>query len=127
MADQGYATFDLEVTRSDFAKEYPDLVNQYVKCIDKAVKLYNDDPDKAGDMMAKVLKSNATDILGSVKSSTWLTAKEQSESEWFGDGKMADILYDSACFLKEQGDIETLPDKQRFIDAVDSSFVDGFK
>jgi taurine transport system substrate-binding protein len=127
MADQGYATFDLEVVRSDFAKEYPDLVNQYVKCIDKAVKLYNDAPDKAGDMMAKVLKSNATDILGSVKSSTWLTAKEQSESEWFGGGKMADILYDSAFFLKEQGDIETLPDKQLFIDAVDSSFVDSFK
>ena len=127
MADLGYATFDLEVVRSNFAKEHPDIVKQYIECIDKAVKLYNDDPKKAGDSMTKVFKITADDALKRVQSSKWLTAKEQSESQWFSGGKMADILYDSACFLEEQGDIDTLPDKQLFADAVDSSFVDSFR
>ena len=127
MADKGYATFDLEVARTAFAEEHPDIVKQYVKCIDKAVKLYNDDEQRTGDMMSKVLNISAEDVLKSVKSTIWLTAKEQSESEWFSEGKMADVLYDSAQFLLEQGDIDTLPDKQVFADAVDSSFVDSFK
>lgn len=127
MAEAGYATFDLEIARADFVKEHPDIVKQYVRCIDKAVNLYNSDPEKAGKLMSEVLKIDAEDALKSVQSTQWLTPKEQSESEWFGERKLTDILYDSAQFLLEQGDIETLPDKQVFDDAVDSSFVDSFK
>ncbi len=127
MAEAGYATFDLEVVRSEFAGEYPELVKQYVKCIDKAVKLYNEDPSEAGRLMEKVLKITPEDALKRVQSSIWMTAKEQSESEWFSNGKMADVLSDTAQFLLEQDDIEQLPEKQVFIDAVDSSFVDSFR
>lgn len=127
MADLGYATFDLEVVRTGFAEEHPDLVKQYVGCIDKAVKLYNEDPQKACESMAKVFKITPEDALGRIKSTQWLAAKEQAESDWFRNRKMVDILYDSAQFLLDLGDIENVPDKQVFEDAVDSSFVDSFK
>ena len=127
MADAGYATLDLEWVRTGFAKENPELVKRYVKCIDRAVELYNNDPHKACEYMSKVLKITPEGSLERVQSTQWLTAREQSESAWFRNGGLADILYDSAKFLNEQGDLDTVPDKKLFEDAVDSSYVDSFK
>ncbi len=127
MADAGYATLDLEWVRTEFAKENPELVKRYVKCIDMAVELYNNDPHKACEYMSKVLKITPEGSLERVQSTQWLTAREQSESVWFRNGGLADILYDSAKFLNEQGDLDTVPDKKLFEDAVDSSYVDSFK
>ena len=54
-------------------------------------------------------------------------AKEQADSDWFSSGRLADTLYDTAKFLFEQKDIDSLPDEQVFKDAVDNEFLNSFK
>ena len=127
IADSGYATLDLELARTEFCEEHPELVEKYVACVDKAVKLYNEDPKKACESMAKVLKITPEDSLTRIKSTSWLTAKEQADSDWFSSGRLADTLYDTAKFLFEQKDIDSLPDEQVFKDAVDNEFLNSFK
>ena len=125
IADMGYATLDLELVRTEFAKKYPDIVEKYVKCIDKAVELYNNEPDKACDALSKALHISADDAMTRIRSSQWLTAKEQSEGDWFKNGLLSKTLYDTAFFLYEEGYITEKPEQDMFDKTIKGAYINN--
>ncbi len=122
MADAGYMTADIEVVRTEFAKEHPELVQIYLSCLDKAVLLYKDDPAAAQQAIADGLEISLEDATYQMEGYKWLTAAEQYE-QYFANGELAKTLYSTAQFLMDQGSITSLPDEAAFTAAVDSASI----
>jgi len=120
MAKAGYMTADLEVVRTEFAEEHPDLVQIYLSCLDKAVQLYKDDPDAAQQAIADGLEISKEDAANQMSGYEWLTAAEQYD-QYFSNGELAKTLYSTASFLLDQGSIQKLPEQSAFDAAVDSA------
>ena len=123
VAKLGYPTLDVEIVSTKFADQYPDTVKAYVACMDRAVKLYRDDPKAAGDAMAKDLGLTSEECLQQVKSSTWLTTQEQLGPDYFGSDAFANKMLETAKFLYQQGDITTEPSAEVFNKAVTGQYL----
>lgn len=129
MADAGYMTSNCEVVKTDFAEAHPEIVEAYIRALDRASKLFKNDQDTAVKTIAEALELSEEDALFQMQGSTWLTAKEQMDSAYFGTsdskGDLVDNIYDTAGFLLDQGSITELPDRSVFEDAVNPSFIEA--
>ncbi len=123
MAEQGYATMDMEIVKSDFAAKYPQFVKEYVKAMERSVELYKNDSKQAGKYLSESLGIDSSACLDQAASSTWLTLEEQKSADWFGGDSVVDTLYETAVFLHEQGDVIDEPTKEMFENAVDSQYL----
>ena len=104
MSDKGYMTADLEVVRSEFAKEHPDVVKAYIAALDEAVKLYKYEKDTAVSAVANEL---------GISESLWLEAKEQYE-RYFENGALGENLYSTAQFLVSKSSISSSLSNEEF-------------
>lgn len=129
MAEAGYMTSNVELVRTKFMEENPELVEGYIRALNKAVEMYQENNDEAVATIAKALELSTEDAKGQMSGSTWLNAKEQLAAEYFGTndakGALAQNLYDTATFLKEQGSITEVPDLSVFEEAADSSAIEA--
>lgn len=129
MAAAGYMTSNVELVRTEFMEKNPELIEGYVRALNKAVEMYQNDTEKAVSTIAEALELSAEDAEGQMSGSSWLNAKEQLAEEYFGTndakGALVQNLYDTAVFLKEQGSIAEVPDLSVFEDAVDSSAIEA--
>lgn len=125
MADAGYMTADIEVVRTEFANNHPELVELYISCLDKAVKLYKEDKPAAISAIAKDLEITEESAEYQANGYEWYTAEEQYE-KFFTNNELANTLFDTASFLLEQESITFVPEKETFINAVDSSYMGSY-
>ena len=126
MADRGYATMTLSIVRTEFAERYPDVVKAYVRTMDRGVALYRNDPKAAGAIMARQTEMTAEECLAMVESGVWLTADEQKGMRWAGTSALASVLYNTAMFFHEQGDISQEPSLDTFQQAVTNRYLDSY-
>lgn len=120
MAEKGYPTTNIDLVRSDFAKKYPELVEGYLRALNKAVELYNADPNEAAKAASSKLGISETEALNQMQATTWLSLDEQLQSDYFGnrDGRFYQVFENTAQFLYNQGSIQQVPSKkavQQFI------------
>ncbi len=113
VAGLGYMTCEIEVVRTEFANENPELVKAYVSALDKATQLYLSDSASAAETVAKALEVSAADAAKQMSGYVWETGAVQNE-KYFSNGLLAQTLYDTANFLYEQGSVASLPDKSVF-------------
>lgn len=129
MANAGYMTSNCEVVKKEFAKAHPEVVEAYIRALDKAARLFNDDQTAAVKAISESMELSEEDALFQMTGSTWLTAKEAMAPEYFGTssakGALVQNLYDTASFLKEQGSIQELPELSVFEDAVNPSYIEA--
>ena len=123
MADRGYATMDLDIVRTEFAEQYPDVVGAYVRTMDRAVALHRSDPKAAAAALARFTGLTAEECLAKAESSIWLTVNEQKGMRWAGSSALANILYNTALFLYEQGNIPQEPSLDLFQQAVTNRYL----
>ena len=123
MADAGYMTANLEVVRTEFAEKYPEMVEVYLSCLEKAAQLYKNDYEAAVTAISDGLGLERADAEYQMNGSIWQTAQEQLDN-YFG-GELGKTLYDTAAFLVEQGNITELKDEQFFKDAVNGSYLEN--
>ena len=69
VAEMGYMTANVEIVRSEFGEAYPEIVEKYIACIDKAVTLYREDPEQAIAIIAEQL--NITEESAKFKRKAW--------------------------------------------------------
>lgn len=119
MADAGYMTANLEVVRTEFAQQNPELVQIYLGCLNKAVKLYREDQTAAIKAVADALEITEEDAAYQMAGSQWMTAQEQYD-QYFANGALAETLASTTQFLLDQGSIQAAPEKEVFEAAVDS-------
>ena len=126
LAERGFPTADLCVVRPEFATRYPALVVTYLKNLDRAVRLYRSEPDKAAAAVARQLGIVADQASQQMKGLIFLTGEEQLSGKYVGDMNLTFGLYtllkNTADFLARVGEIETSPPWPVFMRAVTASF-----
>jgi taurine transport system substrate-binding protein len=113
LAKEGKLTADLAVVTTAFADKYPDAVQTWVEQQDRAVKLYQSDPQAAAAAIGRQLNISADEALAQMKDLIYLDATQQAGADYLGTpdapGKLADNLESASQFLKTQGSVETVP------------------
>lgn len=127
LAERGFPTADLCVVRPDFATRYPAAVVAYLKNLDRAVRLYRSEPEKAAAAVARQLDITADQAARQMKGLIFLTGEEQLSGKYVGNMNLTFGLYtllkDTADFLEEVGEVETSPPWPVYMRAVTASFV----
>ena len=117
LAEQGKTTYDLAVVRTEFAEQYPDVVQTWVDQQNKAVELYRSDKDTWLDAVATELNLTPDEGDEQAGDLIFLTAEEQAGADYLGGG-LATNLYAAAEFNLDLGEIEELAPEQTYVDAV---------
>lgn len=129
MASRGIVTSNVEVVRRKFAQKYPDIVSKYIKAVNKAVKLYNENETEAIITIAKELNITEEEALKQTKGSIWLTAEQQLDPAYFGTsekkGNLVNSLKDTADFLYKQKSLMNEPKLDVFEKAVNPSYIEN--
>ena len=127
LAERGFPTADVCVVRPEFATRYPALVVTYLKNLDRAVRLYRSEPEKAATAVARQLGIAADQASEQMKGLIFLTGEEQLSGKYVGDMDLTFGLYtllkNTADFLQQVGEIKTSPPWPVFMRAVTASFV----
>lgn len=127
LAEREFPTADLCVVRPEFATRYPALVVKYLNNLDRAVRLYRSDPEKAAAAVARQLGITADQASRQMKGLIFLTGEEQLSGKYVGNMDLTFGLYsllkDTADFLEQVGEIKTSPPWPVFMRAVTASFV----
>jgi taurine transport system substrate-binding protein len=115
---KGVITADVGVAQKDLIARYPGTVRKYVGLLDEAVKFYREQPEQAAAAIAPELGLSAADSLRVMKQVVWLSAAEQASGKYLGSvekpGAFANVLRDSAAFMKAQGALPGVPDLESF-------------
>ncbi len=126
LAEQGTVTGDLGIVRTEFAEQYPDVVTEWIKQEDRAVRLVKDDPERAAAIVAEEFNISTKEALSQMKGLIFLTAAEQATPEYLGTGEepgeLAKQLTDTAKFLAAQKLIDREPSLEEMQEAVDGGF-----
>lgn len=128
MAKKGYITANVEVVRTEFAEKYPELVADFITGLAKAGDMYRQDPEKAGDLIAKELEIDVEDALLQMRGSIWCSREELLGDNYFGvsgqSGEFATIMKDTADFLEEQGSVDESPSIEVFNKFVNPLYIE---
>ena len=84
LAGQGKLTADLAVVTTAFADKYPDVMQTWVEQQTKAVTLYKDDPQAAGEAVGRQLNITAEEALAQMEELILLDATEQAGADYLG-------------------------------------------
>lgn len=125
VAEKGAPTFSAWVATSQFAKENPQFLTQFVSVIEKHTqsfiknkKEWNADSENA-KQLAKLLGGTAADQASALLNLNLIALDKQASNAWLGGGEksgVAKILKETANFLKEQKKIsEVLPSYANYL------------
>lgn len=124
---RGFPTGDLCVVRKEFGERYPDVVVNYLKVLDRAVKFSRAKPQQAAEAVARQFDISAAAARKQMQGLILLSAAEQDAGKYFGGEHwnfgLYTVLKDTADFLQEEGLVKSLPPRYTFMQAVNASFL----
>lgn len=121
LAEKGVITADLNIVRTEFAKQNPDIVQKYVEIQLKANDVLLDEPDKAAGEISSILEISKEDAAEQITQFEYLKGEEQLD---YLKNKIADTLKSTADFLVEQDSIKSAPDLNTFKDKINTEFLE---
>ena len=119
-AEAGRPTFDLGTADRGFVKDNPEFLAQWAKAQDYAVRMLQEDPDKAAESVAVVLGIEPDQAKAQFAGLSYLRADEQAGADHLG-GQLAADLFTTAKFLLGQGEIAELGSKKQYAEHVDAT------
>ncbi|MCD8216984.1 MAG: aliphatic sulfonate ABC transporter substrate-binding protein [Clostridiales bacterium] len=122
LADQGIITADLVVARTEFAEQYPEIVENYIKVQIQANEVLLDDPETAATEIASVLEISEEDAADQITQYVYLKGEEQAD---YLNDYIADALKATADFLVEQQSITSAPDLETFVNSINTSYLEA--
>lgn len=129
LAAKGVFTSNVEIVRKEFAEKYPDIVTKYIKALNKAVNLYNQDQAEAVKTIAKGLNITEEEAIKQMQGSIWLTAEQQLDPAYLGTsskkGNLVNSLKDTADFLYKQKSLVAEPMLSIFEQAVNPYYIEN--
>lgn len=128
LAKQGIVTANIELVHNDFAEKYPDLVHDYIKTLDRAVELYQDEPDVAINAAAENIEISVEEAKEQMSGTLWLRAQEEISKDYLGTketpGVFHNVFLESAEFLFDQGNINRVPSIEEVNSFIDTSYIE---
>ncbi|MBD3886191.1 ABC transporter substrate-binding protein [Phormidium tenue FACHB-886] len=119
LAKRGHATLNVAVVAQNFARQYPNVVKQYIGMLDKAVKVYRQDATAAGKALSVELGVPPEEALRQASSLTWFDASEQVDAKNLGTadkpGDISKTLKQTADFMVSQKAIPSAPDQDTLL------------
>ncbi|WP_319469945.1 ABC transporter substrate-binding protein [uncultured Trichococcus sp.] len=130
VAEMGYMTANVEIVRSEFGEDYPEIVEKYIACVDKAVTLYREDPDQAIAIIAEQLNITEASAKLQMEGQNWISAEEQLDAANLGTseavGAMAATMYDMGQFYLDQGNITASPSEADFAEGINTTYIEAY-
>ena len=130
VAEMGYMTANVEIVRSEFGEAYPEIVEKYIACIDKAVTLYREDPEQAIAIIAEQLNITEESAKLQMEDQNWISAEEQLDAANLGTsdavGAMAATMFDMGQFYLDQGNITDLPSEADFAAGINTTYIEAY-
>lgn len=123
LAKSGIITADLVVARRDFAKANKKLVVSYIKALNEANKLDQENKEQSIKDIASILNISESDAKFQRNGFEWVDGKKQLEKEYLGEN-IAKVLKNTADFLKEQGSIKKSPSLKKYKDHVQTKYLE---
>lgn len=120
VSKMGAPTFDLSAATTSFIKANPAFMAQWTRAEDYAVKMIHDDPATAAESLSVQMGSDVKTVEKQLSGTTYLDAADQLK-QYFGNSELGSVLYDTAGFLADQGDVDAASAKQHYVDALDST------
>lgn len=124
---RGFPTGDLGVVRKEVGQQHPKVVTTYVKNLDRAVKFCLNHPKQAATAVANQLGLSEEEGARQLKGVTLLTSEEQLVGRYFGGTHwwfgLNTLLNDTAEFLFEHKVIDSLPQREVFMKAINAGFL----
>lgn len=120
LAKKDVITADLNVVRTEFAEQNPDIVTNYVKAQIKANDILLNDPETAAKEIASILEISEEDAADQITQYEYLTADEQID---YLENKIADTLKKTADYLVEQDSIKSAPELETFEEKITTEFI----
>ncbi|MGX6969596.1 ABC transporter substrate-binding protein [Vagococcus bubulae] len=128
LAKKGFMTVNIDLVNTEFSKKYPELVQDYVRALNKGVEYYKENLNEAAKGAAKELGIETNDALTQMQGTTWLTMSEQLSPNYLGTnekpGKFHDVFKDTAIFLNKQKSISDIPSDEAIHDFINSSYIE---
>ena len=124
LAREGKTTYDLAVVTNEFADKHPDAVTTWVRAQDRAVRLIQDDPDTAARAIGAELNIDPADAKAQVADLIFVTAADQVGPDYLGGG-VGRNLFATATFNQRLGQIPSVFEEQRYLDAVNPQFAEA--
>ncbi|WP_410072678.1 aliphatic sulfonate ABC transporter substrate-binding protein [Anaerostipes sp.] len=122
LAKQGIITADLVVARRDFAKSNKNLVVCYIKALNQANDLDQKNKEQSIKDIAEILNISESDAKFQRNGFEWIDGKKQLSKEYLGEN-IANVLKNTADFLKEQGSIKKSPTLKEYKDHVQTKYL----
>lgn len=127
LAATGVVTSNIELARKEFAETYPQVVAAYIEVMDKAVQAYREDPERVFESVGASIGIGTEEAEVEMVGATWLSAEEQLDPAYLGDGEtvgaLADYLEDCADFLVTQQCLLEVPERAVFEEAIDPTYI----
>lgn len=128
LSKEGIVTANIDLVHENFAKKYPDLVEDYISVLNRAVSLYDETPEEAISAASKQLEISSDDAREQMNGTIWLNSEKQLSSDFLGTeadpGYFHEVFLQSSEFLKAQGNISRVPSMEEINDFIDSSFIE---
>jgi taurine transport system substrate-binding protein len=100
LESKGWGVTNLAVTRRAFAEKYPEALKKFVGVMDRAVKLFRDNPDDAYQTMAAYLDLPVDDAKALLHEAKFLTADEQKDAQYLGGGLAKALINTGKVWVK---------------------------
>ncbi|GAB1817322.1 taurine ABC transporter substrate-binding protein [Herbidospora sp. RD11066] len=114
LAGKGKLTADLAVVRNEFADKHPEILQEWLKQQDRAVKLTRTDTAAAAAAIGRQLNLDPAEATRQLGQLVLLDATEQRGPDYLGTaeapGKLAENLRSAAEFLVGQKQLDAVPE-----------------
>ncbi|TKK84873.1 glycine/betaine ABC transporter substrate-binding protein [Herbidospora galbida] len=114
LAGKGKLTADLAVVRNEFADQHPEILQEWLKQQDRAVKLTRTDAAAAAAAIGRQLNLDPAEAGRQLGQLVLLDAAEQRSPDYLGTaeapGKLAENLRSAAEFLVGQKQLDAVPE-----------------
>lgn len=128
LAEAGFLTGDIAIVHEPFGRANPELVARYLANQEWAIRLIRSEPGRAAAAIADEFDLPPGEARRQMETLVFLDATEQLGSAYLGrpgaPGALVDVFVATAQFLADQGTIRSVPDRELFEVAINSSYLE---
>ncbi|WP_413740204.1 glycine betaine ABC transporter substrate-binding protein [Sodalis sp. RH14] len=125
----GYLIYNNYVVRKAFARQYPEIVANFLKVHQQKVDEFRRDPDAAAAIVAREVGAPVTTATNTLSGLEYPSIAEQGTAAWLGDGTNTDgsgigqAVNKTAHFLESTGEVRQRDIPATWSGAINSSYI----
>lgn len=125
----GYLIYNNYVVRKAFARQYPQVVTNFLKIHQQKVDEFRRDPEAAAAIVAKEVGAPVTTATNTLAGLEYPSIAEQGSAAWLGDGTDTDhsgigqAVNKTAHFLESTGEVRQRDIPATWNQAINSSYI----